>query len=190
MPTILLLTSSTIAPGACIGLGVAPQKVGKVYGIFKAYCTRVGSGPFPTELFDETGDELRKQGFEFGAVTGRPRRTGWLDLVALKYSVMLSGVTNLIIMKSDVLDTFDVIKVATSYLVDGVPCKTVPFDSFANVEPVYTEFKGWKTSLCNARSMEDLPAEFLAYIDFLEKELNLPINVISVGPDIDQTIIK
>lgn len=140
-------SSSTTCAGACIGLGVAPGKIGSVYGIFKAYCTRVGSGPFPTELNDATGEELRQKGFEFGATTGRPRRTGWLDLVALKYAIMISGVTNLIMMKADVLDTFDTIKVATAYKVNGVETNQVPYDTYAEIEPVYKEFKGWKKTL-------------------------------------------
>ncbi|MBQ7222176.1 MAG: adenylosuccinate synthase [Bacteroidales bacterium] len=183
-------SSSTIGSGACIGLGIAPRRVGKVYGIFKAYCTRVGSGPFPTELFDATGEELRTKGYEFGAVTGRPRRTGWLDLVALKYAVMLSGVTNLIIMKADVMDSFDTVKVATGYKVNGKETKVVPFDPYAKVEPVYTEFPGWKDPLCDAKSEAELPVQFKNYIAFLEKELGVPISIISVGPDREQTIFR
>lgn len=181
-------SSSTTCAGACIGLGVAPGKIGSVYGIFKAYCTRVGSGPFPTELNDATGEELRQKGFEFGATTGRPRRTGWLDLVALKYAIMISGVTNLIMMKADVLDTFDTIKVATAYKVNGVETNQVPYDTYAEVEPVYKEFKGWKKDLVNTKKEEELPFEFMNYVRFIEKELGVPISIISLGPDREQTI--
>ena len=183
-------SSTTSCSGACVGLGVNPHLIGHVYGIFKAYCTRVGSGPFPTELFDETGEELRRIGHEFGAVTGRPRRCGWLDLVALKYAVMISGVTDLIMMKSDCLDTFETIKVCTSYIVDGQPSDQWPFDTFANIEPVYTEFKGWKTDLTYCRTEEELPQEFRDYIAFMEKFLEVPIKIISVGPDREATIMR
>ena len=183
-------SSSTACAGACIGLGVNPHLIGHVYGIFKAYCTRVGSGPFPTELFDETGEEIRRIGHEFGAVTGRPRRCGWLDLVALKYAVMISGVTDLIMMKSDCLDTFETIKVCTSYIVDGQPSEEWPFDTQAVIEPVYTEFKGWHTDLTHCRTEEELPAEFRDYIAFMENYLGVPIKIISVGPDRDATIMR
>ena len=183
-------SSSTACAGACIGLGVAPSCIGHVYGIFKAYCTRVGSGPFPTELFDETGERLRKLGNEFGAVTGRPRRCGWLDLVALKYTVMLNGVTDLIMMKSDCLDDFDTIKVCTSYRVDGQETSQVPFDTYAEIEPVYTEFKGWKADLTGCRKEEELPSEFKDYIRFMEKNLGVPIKIISLGPDREATIMR
>ena len=181
-------SSSTAAAGSCIGLGVAPKNVGRVFGIFKAYCTRVGEGPFPTELFDETGEEIRRIGHEFGAVTGRPRRCGWLDLVALKYAVMISGVTDLIMMKSDCLDSFDTIKVGTSYIVDGQPTDQWPFDTFAKVEPVYTEFPGWKCDLTGCRKFEELPEAFRNYIKFMEDYLEVPIKIISVGPDREETI--
>lgn len=183
-------SSSTACAGACIGLGVAPSKIGHVYGIFKAYCTRVGSGPFPTELFDETGERLREIGHEFGAVTGRPRRTGWLDLVALRYAVMLSGVTDLIMMKSDCLDSFETIKVCTSYKVDGQETDQVPFDTYARVEPVYTEFKGWNADLTGCRKEDELPAEFKNYISFMENYLGVPIKIISLGPDREATIMR
>lgn len=183
-------SSNTTCAGACIGLGIAPSHIGKVSGIFKAYCTRVGSGPFPTELHDETGEELRKIGFEFGATTGRPRRTGWLDLVALKYAIMLSGVNQLIMMKADVLDTFDTIKIATSYKVDGEIINYVPYDTYAEVEPVYKEFKGWKRDLTKIINEADLPYEFMTYVRFIEKETGVPIKIISLGPDRDQTIIR
>ena len=183
-------SSSTICAGACTGLGVAPSQIGHVFGIFKAYCTRVGSGPFPTELFDETGERLRKLGNEFGAVTGRPRRCGWLDLVALKYTVMLNGVTDLIMMKSDCLDDFDTIKVCTSYRVDGQETSHVPFDTYAEIEPVYTEFKGWKADLTGCRKEEELPSEFKDYIRFMEEYLGVPIKIISLGPDREATIMR
>ena len=183
-------SSSTTCAGACTGLGVSPRNIGNVYGIFKAYCTRVGSGPFPTELSDETGEELRAKGFEFGATTGRPRRTGWLDLPALKYAVMVNGVTELIMMKADVLDTFDTIKVATSYIVDGKETQQLPYDVYAEVTPVYTEFKGWKKDLTTIKSEEELPVEFKEYIKFIEDSLNVPIKIISLGPDRDQTIVR
>ena len=183
-------SSSTICAGACTGLGVAPSQIGPVFGIFKAYCTRVGSGPFPTELFDETGERLRNLGNEFGAVTGRPRRCGWLDLVALKYTVMLNGVTDLIMMKSDCLDDFDTIKVCTSYRVDGQETSHVPFDTYAEIEPVYTEFKGWKADLTGCRKEEELPSEFKDYIRFMEEYLGVPIKIISLGPDREATIMR
>ena len=183
-------SSSTACAGACIGLGVSPKRVSRVYGIFKAYCTRVGSGPFPTEIFDEKGEELRRRGFEFGATTGRPRRTGWLDLVALKYAIMINGVTDLIMMKSDVLDTFDTIKVATSYIVDGQKYSQVPYDSSSDVTPVYREFPGWKRDLTGIREEGKLPHEFISYVQFIEQETGIPIKIISIGPDRDQTIIR
>ena len=183
-------SSNTVCAGVCTGLGVAPTKIGDVYGIFKAYCTRVGSGPFPTELFDEVGEELRRIGHEFGAVTGRPRRCGWLDLVALKYAVMVDGVTQLIMMKSDVMNDFDTIKVATAYCVDGELVDYFPYEVTGNVEPVYTEFKGWKSDICKVRCYEDFPAEFKAYVEFIEKQTGVPVKIISVGPDRDETIIR
>ena len=183
-------SSSTACAGACIGLGVAPHQIGHVYGIFKAYCTRVGSGPFPTELFDETGDKLRKIGNEFGAVTGRPRRCGWLDLVSLKYQVMISVVTELIMMKSECIYTFETIKVCTSYKVDGQQTSQVPADTFAEIEPVYTDMKGWNTDLTGFRSEDELPQEFKDYIKFMEDYLEVPIKIISLGPDREATIIR
>ena len=181
-------SSSTTVGGVCTGLGVAPSKIGHVYGIFKAYCTRVGSGPFPTELFDETGEKIRQVGHEFGAVTGRPRRCGWLDLVALKYTVMIDGVTDLIMMKSDCLDDFETIKVCTSYKVDGVETDQVPFDIAAKIDPVYTEFPGWKKDLTGIRKESELPQEFKNYIKFMESYLGVPISIISLGPDREATI--
>ena len=181
-------SSSTMCAGACTGLGIAPSKIGKVIGIFKAYCTRVGSGPFPTELLYQVGEELRQKGFEFGATTGRPRRTGWLDLPALKYAIMIDGVTELIMMKADVLDTFDTIKVAVGYKVNGKKSDRVPYDTYATIEPVYKEFKGWKCDLTGVRKREELPANFLKYIAFIEKELGVPVKMVSLGPDRKQTI--
>ena len=181
-------SSSTICAGACTGLGLAPSKIGKVYGVFKAYCTRVGSGPFPTELLDSVGEDIRQKGHEFGATTGRPRRTGWLDIPALKFAIMVDGATDLIMMKADVLDSFDTIKVATGYIVDGKKTDRVPFDTFSKIEPVYKEFKGWKTDLTKCKSSKELPAAFKRYIAFIEKELKVKISYVSVGPDRSQTI--
>ena len=181
-------SSSTVCAGACAGLGVAPNRIGDVYGIFKAYCTRVGAGPFPTELFDETGKTIRDIGHEYGAVTGRERRCGWIDLVALRYTIMLNGVTKLIMMKSDVLDGFDTIKACDSYLVNGVPTRDFPFSIDEGIEPVYTELKGWKTDMTQIKCESQFPAEFTAYIKFLEEKLGVPIVIVSVGPDREQTI--
>jgi len=176
-------SSNTICAGACTGLGVAPRNIGEVYGIFKAYCTRVGSGPFPTELFDETGDQMRKIGFEFGSVTGRPRRCGWIDLVALKYAVMINGVTQLIMMKSDVMDGFETIKACVAYKINGVETEQFPFDLNDGSEPVYVELEGWKTDMSEIQSEDEFPEEFNAYLQFLEDELLVPIKIVSVGPD-------
>ncbi|WP_430810160.1 MULTISPECIES: adenylosuccinate synthase [unclassified Carboxylicivirga] len=184
-------SSNTICAGACTGMGVAPNKIGEVYGIFKAYCTRVGSGPFPTELFDESGEALRKAGHEFGATTGRPRRCGWIDLVALKYAVMINGVTQLIMTKGDVLSNFETIKAATAYkLPDGTVTEAFPFELTDYVEPVYTELKGWKEDLTGLKSEDQFPQELKDYIAYLEKELEVPIKIVSVGPDRDQTIVR
>ena len=183
-------SSNTVCAGVCTGLGVAPTKIGDVYGIFKAYCTRVGSGPFPTELFDEVGEELRRIGHEFGAVTGRPRRCGWLELVALKYAVMVDGVTQLIMMKSDVMNDFDTIKVATAYRVNGEIVEHFPYEVDDAIEPVYTEFKGWKCDICKVRRYEDFPVEFKQYVEFIERETGVPVKIISVGPDRDETIVR
>lgn len=182
-------SSNTICAGACSGLGVAPNKIGEVYGIFKAYCTRVGSGPFPTELFDETGAKIRAIGHEYGAVTGRERRCGWIDLVALRYTIMLNGVTQLIMMKSDVLDGFETIKACDSYKVNGVETRDFPYSIDEGVEPVYTELKGWNVDMTKMQSEEEFPQEFKDYIAFLEQKLNVPITIVSVGPDRTQTII-
>jgi adenylosuccinate synthase len=181
-------SSSTTVGGVCTGLGVAPSRVGKVFGIFKAYCTRVGGGPFPTELKDETGEKIRRIGNEFGAVTGRPRRCGWLDLVALKYTAMIDGVTDLIMMKADCLDDFDTIKVCTSYKIGGKETKVFPFDTEAEIEPVYTEFKGWKCDLTGIRDEKNLPKEFKDYIKFVEGYIGAPVSIISLGPDREATI--
>jgi len=183
-------SSNTICAGACTGLGVAPNNIGQVFGIFKAYCTRVGSGPFPTELFDETGDTMRRIGFEFGSVTGRPRRCGWVDLVALKYAVMINGVSQLIMMKSDVMDEFDTIKACVAYNIDGNEVEQFPYDLTDGAEPVYVELAGWKTDMTKMRSEDEFPEEFNAYVSFLEEELQVPIKIVSVGPDRDQTIIR
>jgi adenylosuccinate synthase len=182
-------SSNTVTAGACTGLGIAPRHIGEVYGIFKAYSTRVGSGPFPTELLDEEGERMRKQGNEFGSTTGRPRRCGWIDLPALKYSIMINGVTKLLMMKADVLSIFSAIKICTHYkLKDGSITEMVPYE-YVNekIVPVYTELKGWNTSLSGI--LEDqIPKELSQYIDFLENALNVPITLISTGPDRTQTI--
>mgnify|MGYP000224440275 FL=1 len=181
-------SSNTVCAGACTGLGVAPNRIGEVFGIFKAYCTRVGAGPFPTELFDETGDKMCTLGHEFGSVTGRKRRCGWIDLVALKYSVMINGVTKLIMMKSDVLDTFDTIKACVAYKVDGEEIDYFPYDITEGVEPVYAELPGWKTDMTKMQSEDEFPEEFNAYLTFLEEQLGVEIKIVSVGPDRAQTI--
>ena len=183
-------SSNTICAGACTGLGVAPGNIGEVYGIFKAYCTRVGAGPFPTELFDETGEKLCALGHEFGAVTGRKRRCGWIDLVALKYAVMINGVSQLIMMKSDVLDSFDTIKACVAYKINGEETDEFPFDICDGVEPVYVEIPGWKTDMTQMTSEDEFPEEFNAYVSFLEEELGVPVKIVSVGPDREQTIIR
>ncbi len=183
-------SSNTVCAGACTGLGIAPHKIGDVYGIFKAYCTRVGSGPFPTELHDEIGEKIGQIGHEFGAVTGRKRRCGWIDLVALKYTVMINGVTQLIMMKSDVLDSFDTIKACVAYRIDGKETTRFPFETNTEIEPVYVEMKGWNTDMTQMQSESEFPKEFKDYIHFLEKELEVPIKIVSIGPDRAQTIIR
>ena len=183
-------SSNTICAGACTGLGIAPNKIGEVYGIFKAYCTRVGSGPFPTELFDETGEKMCDIGHEFGSVTGRRRRCGWIDLVALKYAIMINGVTQLIMMKSDVLDTFDTIKACVAYDINGKETEEFPFEINDETKPVYVELAGWKTDMTKMQSEDEFPEEFNQYVSFLEKELETPIKIVSVGPDREQTIIR
>jgi adenylosuccinate synthase len=181
-------SSNTVCAGACTGLGIAPCKIGEVYGIFKAYCTRVGAGPFPTELFDEVGDTICTLGHEFGSVTGRKRRCGWIDLVALRYAIMVDGVTKLIMMKSDVLDTFETIKACVAYKVDGEEITDFPYSIDEGVDPVYVELAGWKTDMSKMQSEDEFPEEFNAYLSFLEDELGVPIQIVSVGPDREQTI--
>lgn len=181
-------SSNTVCAGACTGLGVAPNNIGEVFGIFKAYCTRVGAGPFPTELFDEDGQKLRDNGNEYGSTTGRPRRCGWLDLVALKYSIMVNGVTKLIMMKSDVMDKFDTVKVCTAYKMDGEEIENFPFELSDDIEPIYTECSGWNTDMTQMSSENEFPEEFNAYIDFIERETGVPIYIVSVGPNRAQTI--
>ena len=191
-------SSNTICAGACTGLGIGPNRIGEVYGIMKAYCTRVGAGPFPTELFDETGKRIRDLGHEYGAVTGRERRCGWIDLVALRYSIMVNGVTQLIMMKSDVLDGFETIKACTAYRIVGEASKLCsqghitrdfPYDIEHGIEPVYEELPGWQTDMTHFTSEEQFPQQFRDYIAFLEKELETPITIISIGPDREQTIL-
>lgn len=184
-------SSNTVSAGACTGLGVAPNKIGRVFGIFKAYCTRVGSGPFPTELFDETGKRMRDIGHEYGAVTGRERRCGWVDLVALKYAVMINGVTDLIMMKSDVLDDFDTIRACVAYKINGETVSELPFDiQSVDIEPVYVDLPGWKTPMNRLSDESALPKNFTDYIAFIEKELGVPVTILSVGPDREQTIVR
>ena len=183
-------SSNTICAGACTGRGIAPSRIGEVYGIFKAYCTRVGAGPFPTELKDETGDKMCSLGREFGSVTGRKRRCGWIDLVALKYAIMVDGVTQLIMMKSDVLDSFETIKACVAYKIDGKETDEFPFDICEEVEPVYVEMPGWKMDMTKMTSEDEFPEEFNAYLSFLEEELGVPVKIVSVGPDREQTIVR
>ena len=182
-------SSNTTSAGVCNGLGIAPGEIGRVFGIFKAYCTRVGSGPFPTELMDATGKELQNKGHEFGATTGRPRRCGWLDLPALKYAIMINGVTELKMMKADVLSGFKEIKIATHYKIDGKLCDKVPFETGnVNIKPVYKTFAGWEENLEDVYDFKDLPQSLKDYILFIEKEAGIPVNLISVGPDRKQTL--
>ena len=183
-------SSNTITAGACTGLGIAPNKIGKVYGIFKAYCTRVGSGPFPTELNDATGQKLRDVGHEYGSTTGRPRRCGWLDLVALKYAIMINGVTELIMMKVDVLDDFDAVLVCTKYKIAGVLTEDFPYELDETVEPIYESIPGWKKPLTGVTSEINFPAELSHYISYLESQLQVPVSIVSVGPDRSQTIVR
>lgn len=182
-------SSNTICAGACIGLGIGPNRIGDVYGIMKAYCTRVGAGPFPTELFDETGKTIRDLGHEYGAVTGRERRCGWVDLIQLRYSIMINGVTKLILMKSDVLDTFDTVKACVGYkLPDGTVTEELPYE-IDDVTPVYKELPGWKTDMTKFTDKKQFPEAFANYIKFLAEFLETPIKVVSIGPDRDQTIV-
>ncbi|MDR1918180.1 MAG: adenylosuccinate synthase [Tannerellaceae bacterium] len=183
-------SSNTVCAGCCTGLGIAPRNIGEVYGIFKAYCTRVGSGPFPTELFDQTGDKMCDTGKEYGSVTGRRRRCGWIDLVALKYSIMINGVSKLIMMKSDVLDTFDRIQACVAYSIDGKQVTEFPYETNDSLKPVYQELPGWQTDMTKMQSEAEFPEAFKAYLTFLEKELEVPIHIVSLGPDREQTIIR
>jgi adenylosuccinate synthase len=184
-------SSNTICAGACTGLGIAPNKIGNVYGIFKAYCTRVGSGPFPTELHDAIGDGIRNNGHEFGSVTGRPRRTGWLDLPALKYAVMINGVTELMMMKADVLSHLETVQVCTHYNYQGKKIDYLPFDySPELLSPVYKDLKGWKKDLTGLNSVDQMPEELNQYIAFIEHEVGVPISIVSVGPDRTQTLMR
>ena len=185
-------SSNTMTAGACTGLGVAPSRIGQVFGIFKAYCTRVGSGPFPTELFDATGEAMRKEGNEFGSTTGRPRRCGWLDLPALKYSIMINGVTELFMMKADVLNIFEEISICTHYeLPTGEKIDKLNFEiTDTVVKPVYKQMKGWHCSLANVRSYDEFPVELKDYVSYLEDELKVPMKLVSVGPDRVQTIMR
>jgi len=183
-------SSNTISAGACTGLGISPRIIGEVYGIFKAYCTRVGSGPFPTELEDKTGDTLRNTGKEFGATTGRPRRCGWLDLPALKYSIMLNGTTKLFMTKADVMSDFKTIKICTSYKIGGKEISELPFSNESAIEPVYTELPGWLQDISAIRDYRHLPVELTGFIEFIEKYCGIPITLVSVGPDREETIFR
>ena len=183
-------SSNTISAGACTGLGVSPKRIGEIFGIFKAYCTRVGCGPFPTELNDETGASLRNIGHEFGSTTGRPRRCGWLDLPAMKYSIMINGVTKLFMTKADVLSGFKTIKICTSYKIDGKICQELPFNNDSIIEPVYTELKGWEEEITGNREFDKLPDALKNYIEFIEKQTGVPVTMVSVGPDREETIFR
>lgn len=183
-------SSNTICAGACTGLGIGPNRIGDVFGIMKAYCTRVGAGPFPTELFDVTGSTIRELGHEYGAVTGRERRCGWIDLVALKYAIMINGVTKLIMMKSDVLDSFKTIKACVAYRQNGRQIDYFPYSIDESLEPVYVELPGWQTDMTKLTREEEFPQAFKDYIDFLESKLETPIKIISIGPDREQTIVR
>lgn len=183
-------SSNTISAGACTGLGISPKLIGEVFGIFKAYCTRVGSGPFPTELYDETGNTLRNVGREFGSTTGRPRRCGWLDLPALKYSIMINGITKLFMTKADVMSGFITIKICTSYKVDGKECLEIPFSNDSVIEPVYNDLPGWAEDISGIREYNKLPETLKKYIEFIEKQTGVPITLVSVGPDREETIFR
>ncbi len=183
-------SSNTISAGACTGLGISPKKINDIFGIFKAYCTRVGSGPFPTELHEQTGSKLRDTGKEFGSTTGRPRRCGWLDLPALKYSIMINGVTKLLMTKADVLSGFDTIQVCTSYKIDGKVCNEIPINTNAEIEPVYTSLKGWNDDISSIREFSKLPSSLKDYIIFIEKQTGVPVTMVSVGPDRKETIFR
>jgi adenylosuccinate synthase len=183
-------SSNTISAGACTGLGISPKLIGDIAGIFKAYCTRVGSGPFPTELNDNTGDSLRNIGREFGSTTGRARRCGWLDMPSLKYSIMINGVTKLLMTKADVMSGFKTIKICTSYKVEGNETTEVPFNADAHIVPVYTEFQGWEADISGVREYDKLPAALKTFIEFIEKQTGVPVVMVSVGPDREETIFR
>jgi len=183
-------SSNTISAGACTGLGISPKDIGEVFGIFKAYCTRVGSGPFPTELFDSTGELLRRKGCEYGATTGRPRRCGWLDIPALKYAIMINGVTKLFMMKSDILSGFETVKVCTSYIVEGKEQNEMLFDNNTQIDPVYADLEGWHENISEIKDFRLLPEKLIIYIDFIEKQTGIPITLVSVGPNRKSTIIR
>ena len=183
-------SSNTISAGACTGLGISPKQIGDVFGIFKAYCTRVGRGPFPTELCDETGASLRQIGKEFGSTTGRPRRCGWLDLPALKYSIMINGITRLFMTKADVMCGFKTIKICTSYKIDGQECLEIPYDNDSVIEPVYIEMAGWQESISGIREFVRLPESLKKFIEFIEKQTGISVTLISVGPDREEIIVR
>jgi adenylosuccinate synthase len=183
-------SSNTISAGACTGLGISPKRIGEIFGIFKAYCTRVGSGPFPTELSDEIGTSLRNIGKEFGSTTGRPRRCGWLDLPALKYSIMINGVTRLFMTKADVMSGFKTIRICTSYKVDGKECLEIPFDNDSIIEPVYTELAGWEEDISGIKEFAELPESLKKFVEFIEKQTGVPITMVSVGADREETIFR
>jgi adenylosuccinate synthase len=183
-------SSNTISAGACTGLGISPKRIGDIFGIFKAYCTRVGSGPFPTELHDDTGNTLRDIGREFGSTTGRARRCGWLDLPALKYSIMINGVTKLFMTKADVMSGFSSIRICTSYIIEGKSTEEIPFDAETPIEPVYTELPGWKSDISGIREFERLPVALKNFIEFIEKNTGVPVTMVSVGPDREETIFR
>jgi adenylosuccinate synthase len=183
-------SSNTISAGACTGLGISPKRIGDIFGIFKAYCTRVGCGPFPTELFDNVGTNLRNIGHEFGSTTGRPRRCGWLDLPAMKYSIMINGITKLFMTKADVMSGFKTIRICTSYKIDGRVCDELPFSNDSNIEPVYTELEGWTEDITKFSKFSELPSALKKYIDFIEKQTGVPITMVSVGADREETIFR
>ena len=183
-------SSNTISAGTCTGLGISPKQTGEIFGIFKAYCTRVGSGPFPTELNDETGEKLRETGFEFGATTGRPRRCGWLDMPALKYAIMINGVTKLFMTKADVLSGFNPVKVCVAYNINGQETVEIPFEHDAVLDPVYIEFPGWNENISNVRDYAELPETMKQFIGFIEEQTGIPVTMVSVGPDRKETIFR
>jgi adenylosuccinate synthase len=183
-------SSNTISAGACTGLGISPKLIGDIFGIFKAYCTRVGCGPFPTELLDNTGADLRNLGHEFGSTTGRPRRCGWLDLPAMKYSIMVNGVNKLFMTKADVMSGFKTIKICTSYKINGKICEELPFNNETLVEPVYTELEGWEEDITGFREFKDLPLALKRFIEFIENQVGVPVKMVSVGPDREETIFR